>query len=178
MAKGRMKKPLNNDNLMTASLAREMYWLNSTNSKPVPFLRLYLALEAPSCILLKLRASQDSSFCTGRTYGKLYGSEGSHESSTKMICVSKYTWCSDGTIETTDFGSTKSIAWKIIPLRNNIPKQPGIIPGMQVGICLPFLKQKCTRQSCLLHNIYDFNSQTVRISTLAKCVDVCHPSCP
>jgi hypothetical protein len=42
-----------------------------------------------------------------------------------MIYVSKSTWCSDLTISTSNFGSTGSIAWKIIPLRYNFPEQPG-----------------------------------------------------
>jgi hypothetical protein len=42
-----------------------------------------------------------------------------------MVYVSKRTWCSDLTILTSNFGSTGSVAWKVIPSRYNFPEQPG-----------------------------------------------------
>jgi hypothetical protein len=42
-----------------------------------------------------------------------------------MVYLSKSTWCSDLAISTSNFGSTRSIAWKLIPPKYNVPEQPG-----------------------------------------------------
>jgi hypothetical protein len=44
---------------------------------------------------------------------------------TKMVCVSKRTWCSDLAILTSNSDSTGGVAWKVIPPRYNFPEQPG-----------------------------------------------------
>jgi hypothetical protein len=74
---------------------------------------------------------------TGRTYGKLCRNEGSQGSVVPKwyMFLKAPAWCSDLAILTSTFGSTGSIAWKIIPPRHNFPEQPGIIPRRQARAC-------------------------------------------